>query len=98
MAARINPKHTEEARARIKTTQLLNRLQGFALGEKEPVGGKPIQMTDAQARVALGLIRKVLPDLTSTTLTGQDGGPLQVETSTVRLRLAERLSKLRGGV
>jgi hypothetical protein len=56
MAARVNKiRHDDETRKKIKTSQLLNRLQNHALGECE--------MTATQIRAAEVCLKKVLPDL-----------------------------------
>lgn len=65
---RLNPQHDAKARAKIKTSQIINRLNGFVLQEADQQTGKPIEMTTTQVNAALGLLRKTLPDLTSTTL------------------------------
>lgn len=58
MAARTNKiRHDEETRLKIKTTQLLNRLQDHGLGL--------VEMTSTQVRAIEIALRKVLPDLTS---------------------------------
>ena len=41
MAARLNPKHDEKTRLEIQGSQLINRLQDFALGKNDPQGKKP---------------------------------------------------------
>jgi hypothetical protein len=97
MAARLNPKHDERARLKIQTSQLINRLNLFALGQPDPcsIHGKPIEMTDTQVRAALGLLRKTLPDLASTTIEGNPDnpvtyvirGPTPVESTAEWLRL-----------
>ena len=80
MAARtISPSHTKEVRDRIQTSQLVNRLNQFALDDKES-----IRMTSDQVRAALGLLRKTIPDLAVTTHTGPDGGPVLVVTGVDR--------------
>ena len=55
--------HQQEVRERIKTSQLINRLQGHVLGEFE--------MPATAVTAALGLIRKTLPDLTATEHSGE---------------------------
>ena len=55
MAARRNPAISEAHRERIRTSQLINRLQANALGTLEIT---PIQQKSAEI-----LLRKVLPDL-----------------------------------
>jgi len=63
MAARLQRRHSDDVRARIQTSQLLNRLQANALGE--------IEMTREQIRSVEILLKKVLPDLQATTLDGE---------------------------
>lgn len=56
MAARKTKiRHDDETRAKIKASQLLNRLQDHVLGGCE--------MTSTQVRAAEIVLRKVLPDL-----------------------------------
>ena len=62
---RLNPANSERQRAKIRTTQLCKRLEGFALSEEDPQTKKPIEMSPAQVNAALGLLKKTLPDLTS---------------------------------
>jgi hypothetical protein len=74
MAARINsPTHDARTRLKIKTSQLINRLQSFALGDEK------IMMSSDQVRAALGLLKKTLPDLQSITLGGESEQPLVVQ-------------------
>ena len=69
MAARTRKLiHDEETRARIKTSQLVNRLQDY-------IDGK-IQLEPAQVNAVAILLRKTLPDLTSTELIG--GGDINI--------------------
>jgi hypothetical protein len=70
MARRLNPKHEQVTRDKIKTTQLVNRLTSFAFGECE--------MTAAQVTAALGILRKALPDLASQELTIEHAQPFAV--------------------
>jgi hypothetical protein len=69
MAARLNPRHQEMVREKIRGSQLVNALQKHALGK--------LHMKDTQIRAALGLLAKTLPDLQRTELTGRDGGPVE---------------------
>ena len=56
MAARIRKiRHDEETRAKIKTSQLINRLEAHVLGK--------IEMKPTQVTAALGLLKKTIPDL-----------------------------------
>jgi len=72
MAARIRKLiHDDETRARIKTSQLVNRLQNY-------IDGK-VQLEPAQVNAVAILLRKTLPDLSTTELTGAGGGALLIE-------------------
>ena len=63
MAARTNrPNHDEKTRQKIQVSQLINRLQKHVLGE--------VEMTPSQVRSAEILLKKTLPDLQSTKITG----------------------------
>ena len=77
MAARLNPKHDAATREKIQTSQLVNRLNKFALDEENS-----IRMSGDQVRAALGLLRKTIPDLAVTAHTGDDGGPLTIQVIT----------------
>jgi hypothetical protein len=57
MAVRKNLRHDEKTRAKIQTSQLINRLTAHALGE--------VEMSTSQVRAAEVLIRKTLPDLSA---------------------------------
>lgn len=81
---RLNPHQDERCRSAIKTTALLQRLNGYALEQADPQTGQPILMSDGQIRAALGLLRKTMPDLAVTTHTGPDGGPVLVITGVDR--------------
>ncbi len=70
MAIRDKLAQTQETRDKIRTSQLINRLEGHVLDD--------VPMTKTQVSAALGLLKKTMPDLTSTALTDADGGPLQV--------------------
>ncbi len=58
MATRLHPEHDARTREKIKTSQLVNRLMLHGNGECE--------MTQTQLRAAEILLKKTLPDLTST--------------------------------
>lgn len=71
MAARINKRHSEEVRARIQTSQLINVLQDHALtgdGEFSPSRMKAIEI----------LLRKSIPDLSAVTIGGDAENPLNL--------------------
>jgi hypothetical protein len=63
MAARYRRKHLELSREKIKTSQLLNRLQDNGLAEKNFLDPNQIRCIEI-------LLRKCLPDLSATELTG----------------------------
>lgn len=76
---RPNKLQQEQTRAAIQTTQLVKRLQGFALGQLENVGKngeepEPIEIDPVRLRAIEILLRKSLPDLQSVELsTGPEG-------------------------
>ena len=78
MAARSNPSHDAATRAKIRTSQLLNRLQSFALSAPDPQTGAPVSMSPDQVRAALGLLKKTLPDLTAVQHSGDATAPVFV--------------------
>jgi len=63
MATRIRRQHSDEVRAKIQASQIINRLVGH-------VDGK-IEMTNSQVRAALGLLSKVVPDLAAIQHSGE---------------------------
>jgi hypothetical protein len=63
MAARKRTWTPEVVRGRIRTSMLARRLTKHALGKCE--------MTSTQVAAALGLLKKTLPDLSATELTGE---------------------------
>lgn len=80
MAARVfSPKHDQHTRDKIQTSQLVTRLNSFALDTTESV-----RMSSDQVRAALGLLKKTIPDLAVTAHTGPDGGPVLIVTGVER--------------
>lgn len=70
MAARLNKLHSEEIRAKIQASQLINVLQNHALtgeGEIPPTRLKAIEI----------LLRKSVPDLSAVTISGDEDNPLR---------------------
>lgn len=67
-----NAMNIEEARSKIQTTQLINRLQDHGLGK--------VDMSPTQVRAVEVLLKKKIPDLSSIAL-GQDEtmGPIKVK-------------------
>lgn len=71
MAARIlKPRHQDDIRQKIQTSQLVNRLTNHALGK--------VKMSATQVQAIRILLGKTLPDLTATTLSGDPNNPLAI--------------------
>jgi hypothetical protein len=69
-ATKRNSMLIAEARGKIKTTQLINRLQNHALGA--------VDLSATQVRAVEILLKKRIPDLTSMSVAGDDdGGPVK---------------------
>jgi hypothetical protein len=62
---------SEEHRTKIANSQILNRLIAAANGE--------IEITAVQAQVGLGLVKKILPDLQATQISGDEEKPVKIE-------------------
>lgn len=62
MAKRLRPMHQEDVRAKIQTSQLINRLTDHALGK--------IDLSNTQVQAIKILIGKTLPDLQAISLDG----------------------------
>lgn len=77
MAARLRKSHQDEVRAKIQASQLINVLQNHALGKVTPES--PAEMPLSRMKAIEILLRKSIPDLSAVTLTGGEGGPIQVE-------------------
>jgi hypothetical protein len=56
MAARLNPRHTEMVREKIRVSQLITRLQNHALGRKG------VKMNDSQIKAAGIVLNKAMAD------------------------------------
>ena len=74
MAARLRKTHQDEVRTKIQTSNLITRVQKYALGE---LSDEDISANRLNA-IKL-LLAKALPDLSSVQITGDGGGPVQVE-------------------
>ena len=71
MAARKNtPRLSNEWRERIKSGLILSRLEQAALGK--------LEMSPAALKAAEIVLRKTLPDLARTEVTGDEGGPQEL--------------------
>lgn len=76
-APELNRAHQQDIRTKIKTTQLVKRLQDFVLDGVDPKTGDPIEI-DAQRLKAIEiLLRKSLPDLSAITHKGDDESPIR---------------------
>ena len=78
MAARLNPKHDKATRQKIQTSQLVNRLNGYALGELDPTSKQPIEITPGQMKAMEILLRKSLPDLAAVQISGDPESPVKL--------------------
>ncbi|MEO9648812.1 MAG: hypothetical protein ABJI43_10930 [Roseobacter sp.] len=65
-----------KTREAIKTSQLVNRLQGFALEGKDGRTGDKIEIDGARLKAIEILLRKSLPDLSAVTISGDEENPL----------------------
>ena len=85
MAARKNPLHPiriEEMRQKIRATLLIKRLENHVFADPSKRDFAKTVMSDSQVRAALGLLGKILPNVTETKteLTGANGGDLRTIT------------------
>lgn len=72
MAARtLKPRHQDEIRTKIQTSQLINVLQNHALGNTEEIPASRMKAIEI-------LLRKSLPDLSSVMLQGDVENPVQL--------------------
>jgi hypothetical protein len=81
MAARTgipSLRQQEQTRAAIQTTQLVKRLQCFALAEKDDAGNE-VELDAGRLKAIEVLLRKSLPDLSSVSLTGDPDNPVVVQ-------------------
>lgn len=67
---------TEEHRLKIKNSNILNALVEHVEGKRE--------MTPTQVSAGLGLLKKVMPDLASTTIENGEDNPISVIHRVVR--------------
>lgn len=64
-----SPGYAEAVRARIRAGGITKRLEDHVLGK--------VEMSASQVSAALGLLRKVVPDISAVEHTGRDGGPIE---------------------
>ncbi len=70
MAARLNKLHSDEIRLKIKTSQLINRLQDHALSDDS-------ELSMSRMKAIEILLRKSIPDLSAVQLSGDDENPIK---------------------
>lgn len=70
MAVRTNLRQQEQTRSAIQTSQLVNRLQDFALGKEG------VDIDAGRLKAIEILLRKSLPDLSAVTVSGDDENPI----------------------
>ena len=75
MAARKHLSHDTKTRDKIRTSQLINRLERFVLSETEQ--GVKVELSPAQVTAALGLIKKTLPDISAIQHSGDSDNPIR---------------------
>lgn len=76
-ATKRNAMLIEEARSKIKTTQIVNRLTNHVLGT--------VDMSPSQVTAALGLLKKSIPDLAAVAHTGEAfSGPVLIASGVPR--------------
>ena len=73
MAARLRAKHQDEIRSKIEVSQLINRVNAYAMGELSDE-----EVSSNRLNAIKLLLNKTLPDLSSVEMTGEGGGPLTV--------------------
>tara|TARA_R110002126_G_scaffold69539_1_gene175525 strand:- start:40 stop:294 length:255 start_codon:yes stop_codon:yes gene_type:complete len=73
MAARLRNRHQDEIRKKIQVSQLINRLESYALGSLTDE-----QVTSGKLRAISILLNKTLPDLSATEVTQQVEGDVKV--------------------
>ena len=89
MAPRANPFHNREAREKIRTTALINRLQWFAMDEPDPATGQLIELNRNKLFAIGKLLDKALPNLANIEASGPDGGPMIINLNTNFLAAAQ---------
>jgi len=76
MAERLRKKHQDEVRTKIQTSQLVNVLQNHALGLTEN------EISATRMKAIELLLKKSLPDLSSTEITGDADQPVSIKVIT----------------
>jgi hypothetical protein len=76
MAERLRKRHQDEVRTKIQTSQLVNVLQNHALGLSEN------EISATRMKAIELLLKKSLPDLSSTEITGDADQPVSIKVIT----------------
>jgi hypothetical protein len=85
MAARtVKIRHDGETRAKIRASQLINRLQNHVF--------KNAEISATQMKAIEILLRKSLPDLSAVELTGKDGAPMDINVNVTDTDRAKALA------
>lgn len=71
MAARLNRRHSEEVRAKIQASVILDRLHKHMNGD--------LEMTSTQLKAAEMLLDRSVPKLQQIQHTGANGGAIQIQ-------------------
>lgn len=105
---RLSPYDDHRLRAKIDSSAAITRLNDFIKGEAEKEvtrtrkeNGKIVKytvyvpvMSATQVHAALGLLRKTLPDLVNTTISGDPDNPISIEQVSSREYLRDQLVKM----
>ncbi len=73
MAARLRKTHQDDVRTKIKVTELINRVQAYALGDLDDSA-----VSSNRLNAIKMLLNKALPDLQSVEITGDPHNPLSI--------------------
>lgn len=94
-ASKPDDPRQRKTREAIKTTQLVKRLQCFALEEKDDAGNV-VEIDAGRMKAIEILLRKALPDLASVAITNdEDGNAFKTqETGQGALKIAEALKRI----
>lgn len=74
----LSVEQQERARSAIQTTQLVKRLQFFALDKEDPASGKVPDLDGTKLKAIEMLLKKTLPDLSSVEISGNPEAPLKL--------------------
>ena len=65
-ARKVEPRHKDEIRAKIQASKVVNSFMNH-------VTGNQLYKRDSQVTAALGLLKKILPDMRATDMTAEGG-------------------------